>query len=101
MYEKITALYCRLSQDDMLAGESNSITNQKEILMRYAREHHFTNTEFYIDDGWSGTSFDRPGFARLTRDMYAGRIGTVITKDLSRAGLHHDRAVYRGHLPRV
>ena len=86
MYEKITALYCRLSQDDMLAGESNSITNQKEILMRYAREHHFTNTEFYIDDGWSGTSFDRPGFARLTRDMYAGRIGTVITKDLSRLG---------------
>ena len=86
MNEKITALYCRLSQDDMLAGESNSIINQKEILMRYAREHRFTNTEFYIDDGWSGTTFDRPGFNRLTRDMYAGRIGIVITKDLSRLG---------------
>ena len=55
--DKITALYCRLSQEDSLAGESNSISNQKSILQRYAQEQHFTNLVFFVDDGWSGTSF--------------------------------------------
>ena len=60
--DKITALYCRLSQDDMLAGESNSITNQKSILLKYAKENGFTNPQFYADDGFSGTNFDRPDY---------------------------------------
>ena len=55
--DKITALYCRLSQEDSLEGESNSISNQKAILERYAKEHHFTNLVFFVDDGYSGTSF--------------------------------------------
>ena len=83
---KITALYCRLSQDDMLAGESNSITNQKEILLKYAQDNHFPNTQFYVDDGWSGTNFNRPDFQRMITDMEAGKIGIIITKDLSRLG---------------
>ena len=86
MTDKITALYCRLSQDDMLAGESNSITNQKEILLKYAQDNRFPNPQFYVDDGFSGTNFDRPDFQRMISDMEAGRIGTIITKDLSRLG---------------
>ena len=86
MTDKITALYCRLSQDDMLAGESNSITNQKDILLRYAQDNRFPNPQFYVDDGFSGTNFDRPDFQRMISDMEAGRIGTIITKDLSRLG---------------
>ncbi len=86
MTDKITALYCRLSQDDMLAGESNSITNQKDILLRYAQDNRFPNPQFYVDDGFSGTNFDRPDFQRMIADMEAGRIGTIITKDLSRLG---------------
>ena len=83
---KITALYCRLSQDDMLAGESNSIINQKEILLKYANDNGFPNPQFYVDDGWSGTNFNRPDFQRMISDMEKGRIGIVITKDLSRLG---------------
>ena len=59
--DKITALYCRLSQEDLQAGESGSIQNQKVILQRYADEHHFLNTRFFVDDGFSGVSFDREG----------------------------------------
>lgn len=84
--DKITALYCRLSQDDLLAGESNSITNQKEILLKYAKENGFPNPQFYVDDGWSGTTFQRPDFMRMVQDMEDGKIGTIITKDLSRLG---------------
>jgi len=80
MSDKITALYCRLSQDDMLAGESNSITNQKAILLKYAEDNHFPNPQFYIDDGYSGTSFQRPDFMRMITDMENGKIGTIITK---------------------
>ena len=83
---KITALYCRLSQDDMLAGESNSITNQKEILLKYAQDNNFPNPQFYVDDGWSGTNFNRPDFMRMIDDMKEGKIGIIITKDLSRLG---------------
>ena len=86
MKDKITALYCRLSQDDILAGESNSITNQKEILLRYAKENNFPNPQFYVDDGWSGTTFQRPDFMRMVQDMEDGKIGIIITKDLSRLG---------------
>lgn len=84
--DKITALYCRLSQDDLLAGESNSITNQKEILLKYAKENGFPNPQFYVDDGWSGTSFQRPDFMRMVQDMEDGKIGIIVTKDLSRLG---------------
>ena len=71
--DKITALYCRLSQEDMQAGESESIQNQKMILQKYADEHHFFNTRFFVDDGFSGVSFGRPVFAlqRVFRIHYA------------------------------
>lgn len=86
MKDKITALYCRLSNDDMLDGESNSITNQKAILLKYAQDNCFPNPQFYIDDGFSGTNFQRPDFMRMLKDMEDGKIGIVITKDLSRLG---------------
>ena len=86
MTAKITALYCRLSQDDMLAGESNSITHQKEILLKYSNDNGFPNPQFYVDDGWSGTNFNRPDFQRMIADMEKGKIGIIITKDLSRLG---------------
>lgn len=86
MKDKITALYCRLSQDDVLAGESNSITNQKAMLLKYAQDNKLSNPQFYVDDGWSGTTFDRPDFQRMIQDMEEGKIGTIVTKDLSRLG---------------
>jgi len=83
----ITALYCRLSQDDMLQGESNSIINQKKMLEDYAVKNGFTHYEFYVDDGYSGIAFDnRPDFQRMLNDIKTGKIRTVITKDLSRFG---------------
>lgn len=84
--QKITALYCRLSQEDELEGESNSIKNQKSMLEKYAADNGFGNCRFYIDDGYSGVSFERPDFKRMIADMEKGEIGTVITKDLSRLG---------------
>ena len=83
---KITALYCRLSQDDGLDGESNSIANQKSILEQYAIDHRFPNIKFYVDDGYSGANFNRPDFQRMMSDMEDGKIGIIITKDLSRLG---------------
>lgn len=83
---KKTALYCRLSQDNGLDGESNSIQNQKRILERYAIGHHFPNPCFYVDDGHSGANFNRPGFQQMLADMENGEIGMIITKDLSRLG---------------
>lgn len=62
--EKITALYCRLSRDDELQGDSNSIKNQKAILKKYAEDNGFRNTKFFVDDGFSGTNFDRPDFRK-------------------------------------
>ncbi len=84
--DKITALYCRLSNDDDLQGESNSITNQKAILKKYADENGLGNTQFYVDDGFSGTNFNRPDFMRMIEDVKLDKIGTIITKDLSRFG---------------
>lgn len=86
MTDKITALYCRLSQDDMLDGESNSITNQKAILKKFAEDNGFYNTAYYVDDGVSGTTFERDGFKAMMSDIEDGKVGTVITKDLSRLG---------------
>lgn len=82
----VTALYARLSKDDDLVGDSNSIVHQKEILAKYAKEHGFTNIEFYIDDGFSGTNFNRPDFQRMMADAEEGKISTVIVKDMSRFG---------------
>ena len=85
----ITALYCRLSRDDGAEGESNSIANQKKLLAKYAKEHGFTNTKFYVDDGYTGTSFNRPGFQQMFEDMEMGYISTVIVKDSSRFGRNY------------
>ncbi len=86
MTDKITALYCRLSQDDMLDGESNSITNQKSMLKKYADDNGFRDTIFYVDDGVSGTTWERDGFKSMLADIESGKVATVITKDLSRLG---------------
>jgi len=83
---KITALYCRLSQEDERLGESLSIENQKAILLQYAKEHHFSNPVFFVDDGYSGTDYDRPGFQCMLKEVESGNVGIVLTKDLSRLG---------------
>ena len=85
----ITALYCRLSRDDELQGESNSISNQKRILETYCREHNLANWQFFVDDGWSGASFERPGFQKMLEGVENGEIKTVVTKDLSRLGRNY------------
>lgn len=84
--EKITALYCRLSRDDELSGDSNSIVHQKEILSAYAEKRGFENTRFYVDDGYSRTNFNRPDFLRMMDDVNNGLVGTIIVKDMSRFG---------------
>ena len=83
---KITALYERLSRDDDIAGDSNSIKNQKSYLEGYALQQGMTNCVHYTDDGWSGGNFDRPGWKRLVADIEAGKVGTVLVKDMSRIG---------------
>ncbi len=85
----ITALYCRLSRDDELQGESNSISNQKRILETYCRDHNLLNWQFFVDDGWSGASFERPGFQKMLEGVENGEIKTVVTKDLSRLGRNY------------
>ena len=77
----ITALYCRLSQEDMVQGESNSITNQRLILQRYADDHGFRNCKFYVDDGYSGVDFTRPAHVEMMKDIQDGKVGIVIVKD--------------------
>jgi len=84
--EAVTALYCRLSRDDELQGNSNSIINQKKILQKYALDHGWKNIRFYIDDGISGTTFNRPGFQEMIADIEAGIVKRVIIKDMSRLG---------------
>lgn len=81
-----TALYCRLSRDDELQGPSNSIQNQKSILERYAEEHGLVPYQFFIDDGWSGANFERPDWKRLVAAVEAGKVRTVVVKDMSRVG---------------
>lgn len=84
--QKITALYCRLSQEDMREGESLSIENQKFILKKYAEEHGFFNCKFYVDDGYSGASTERPAYKEMMNDVENERVSTVIVKDQSRLG---------------
>ena len=86
---RITALYCRLSQDDGREGDSNSIINQKTLLQQFARQKHFKNLRFFVDDGYSGTNFDRPDFREMERMIENGEIGTVIVKDMSRLGRNY------------
>ncbi|HGA2542135.1 TPA: DUF4368 domain-containing protein [Streptococcus agalactiae] len=85
-FEKITALYERLSRDDELEGESNSIVNQKKILEEYASKNNLTNIIHFTDDGISGTQFDRPGFMEMMNGVNSGNIGCIIVKDMSRLG---------------
>ena len=84
--EKITALYERLSRDDEMVGDSNSIVNQKKMLEDYAKQNGYTNIEHFTDDGYSGGSFDRPDWKRMVAGIEDGSIGTVIVKDMSRIG---------------
>ena len=86
--DKITALYCRLSVEDMKDDKnggkgdvSNSIQNQKDILLRYAKEHRFPNPTFFVDDGYSGTNYDRPGFQQMLSEIEAGKVAVVLSKD--------------------
>lgn len=92
--DKITALYCRLSRDDELQGDSNSIINQKAILQKYADDNGFGNTMFFVDDGYSGTNFDRPDWERLISLAEDGKIGTVVVKDMSRLGRDYLKVGY-------
>lgn len=93
-HEKSAALYCRLSRDDEYNCESLSIQNQKTMLAQYAREKGLINFSFYVDDGFTGTNFDRPDFKRMIGDIEDGKIGTVIVKDLSRLGREYLQTGY-------
>ncbi len=90
----ITALYCRLSRDDGVEGDSNSVANQKKLLKRFAKENGLTNTRYYVDDGYTGTNFERPGFQKMIEDIDLGYISTVIVKDLSHLGRRYDMVGY-------
>ena len=92
--DNITALYARLSQEDALDGESNSIANQKKILLKYATDSGFPNPTFFIDDGVSGVTFDRPGWNEMIRLAEAGKVKTVIVKDMSRMGRDYLKVGY-------
>jgi len=87
--DKITALYLRLSRDDDLEGESNSISNQKTLLTRYAKEHGFRNVKVFIDDGISGVTFNRQGFKDMFKLIEVNQVGTLIVKDMSRIGRNY------------
>ena len=91
---KITALYCRLSRDDAMQGDSNSIANQKTMLARYATDHGFLNTKFFMDDGISGTTFNRPGFQAMLAEVEAGNVAAIIVKDMSRFGRDYLKVGY-------
>ena len=84
--EEKAAIYCRLSQDDGSVGESGSIQTQRTLLTQYCKEQHIRITDYYCDDGWSGTNFERPEFQRMLEDIENGKINTVVVKDLSRFG---------------
>lgn len=92
--DAITALYCRLSQEDALDGDSNSIINQKAILSKYASDNNYPSPKFYIDDGWSGTNFERPSFKEMIQDIEDGKVKTVIVKDMSRLGRDYLKVGY-------
>ena len=87
--DKITAIYCRLSREDELANESNSISIQRAILEKYARDQGFSNIQFLVDDGYSGTNFNRPDWQRMIALVEADRIGIILAKDMSRIGRNY------------
>ena len=87
--QKITALYCRLSQEDMRQGDSDSIINQRMILENYAKENGFENTQVFVDDGYSGVNFERPAFRQILDMIEEGKVSALITKDLSRLGRNY------------
>ena len=89
-----TALYCRLSLDDGSVGESGSIQTQKIILEEYAKIHRFKIYDVYVDDGYSGLNFNRPGFLRMIQDIQGGKINLATTKDLSRLGRNYIQTSY-------
>lgn len=89
LVKKWVALYCRLSRDDENDGDSNSIAHQKQILEKYAQDHGYTDYKIYVDDGYSGTSFKRPGFQEMLADIDAGNVSMVIVKDMSRFGRNY------------
>ena len=92
--DNLTALYARLSQEDALDGESNSIANQRKILHKYAADNGFPNPTFFIDDGVSGVTFDRPGWNEMIRLAECGKVKTVIVKDMSRMGRDYLKVGY-------
>ena len=87
--QKYTALYCRLSRDDGTQDDSSSIQTQKTILSKYAADHGYRSTRFFVDDGYSGTTFHRPAFQEMIAEIEAGHVERVITKDLSRLGRNY------------
>ena len=88
--EYIAGIYTRISADDgVIDKESSSITTQKQILTRYANEHGYRIGDYYTDDGYSGTNYNRPDFQRMMADIEMGKINMVLTKDLSRLGRNH------------
>ena len=87
--DKITAIYCRLSRDDELSGDSNSIVNQKAILKKYAQEQGFRNIQFFVDDGYSGANFNRPDWKRIIELVENDKVGIIIAKDMSRIGRNY------------
>ena len=86
---KITALYCRLSRDDELQGDSNSIVNQRAILKRFAQDQGFRNIQFFVDDGYSGANFNRPDWKRMIELVENDNVGVIIAKDMSRIGRNY------------
>ena len=93
-FNKITALYCRLSRDDEYSGDSMSIQTQKAMLKHYADENGLVNCQYFVDDGVSGTTFERKGFQSMIAEIENGKIGTVIVKDLSRLGREYLQTGY-------
>jgi len=92
--DRITALYCRLSRDDEFSGDSASIQTQKTMLTQYTKERGFTNCEFFVDDGYSGTNYDRPDFQRMMSLVEEGKVGAIIVKDFSRLGRDYLKTGY-------
>lgn len=99
--QKITALYCRLSQEDMRQGESDSIQNQKLILENYARDNGFENTRVFVDDGYTGVNFERPGFKQILEMMEKGQVAGNANHQRPVPAwkkLYRGRLLYRNHL---
>lgn len=92
--DKITALYAQLSQEDATDGDSNSIVNQKTLLLKYAQDNGFSNPIFFVDDGVSGVTFDRPGWNEMIQFAEANKVQTVIVKDMLRMGCDYLKVGY-------